>query len=162
MVPALVKLQVPLIAAHLFAFYFANLANITPPVALAAYAAAGIADDDAFKTGIQAFKLGLAAYIVPFMFIFNTNLLLLGDNYWELIGAIITSLVGVFFLAAASENWLITKTSLLERVMLFAASIFLIYPGILTDSLGFGLGGIVLLVQYIKFKKVNTESINLF
>lgn len=161
MVPALVKLQVPLIAAHLFALYFANLANITPPVALAAYAAAGIADDDAFKTGIQAFKLGLAAYIVPFMFVFNTNLLLLGDNYLELIGAIITSLVGVFFLAAASENWLISKTSLIERAMLFGASVSLIYPGIYTDSLGFGLGGIVLLVQYIKSKKVNTESVNL-
>lgn len=158
MVPAIVKLGVPVIAAHLFAFYYATLANITPPVALAAYTAAGVAESDAFKTGIQAFKLGIAAYIVPFMFIFSPSLLLIGDNVLVLIGAIITALIGIACLAVASENWLLSKLNLLERLMMFAASLLLINPGLTTDLPGFAFIAIVVVAQLAKSKKKISAS----
>ncbi|MDK2816848.1 MAG: hypothetical protein PWR22_1477 [Moorella sp. (in: firmicutes)] len=158
MVPALIKLNITTIAAHLFAFYFANIANITPPVALAAYTAAGLANADAFKTGITAFKLGIAAYIVPFMFVFNPALLLIGISPAALVQAAITSMVGVYFLAAATEGWLRGKTNLLERLLLFGASVMLINPGILTDLMGLVLGGIAMVSQYLRYQVSNSNN----
>src|SRR4030042_3719569 len=115
--PAMVSLGVNPIAAHLFCFYFGCISCITPPVAIAAYAAAGIAKSEPMKTGWTATRLGIAGYIVPFIFIYNNNLLMLGRPP-EIILAIITSLIGVFFLAAGSEGYLLRNASLWQRVLL--------------------------------------------
>jgi TRAP transporter 4TM/12TM fusion protein len=152
MVPTLVRLEVPLVAAHLFAFYFANIANITPPVALASYTAAGIADSDPMKTGLEAFRLGIAAYIVPFIFVFSPSLLLIDVEALELIWTVISAIIGVIFLASAAEGWLKTRLSILERILLIIASVTLMYPGLYTDVLGFTFGTIVVVYQFIKYR----------
>lgn len=141
MVPAITALEVPTIAAYMFAFYFANVANITPPVALAAYTAAGLADCSPMKTGLVAFRLGIVAYIVPFMFVYNTSLLLVGDNLWSLIAVAITSFIGVYLLSVASSGWMLSHVSLLERILFAVAALTLIWPGTITDIIGLCLGG---------------------
>ncbi|MEY8337131.1 TRAP transporter permease [Lachnospiraceae bacterium 62-35] len=153
MVPTIVKLDIPLIAAHLFAFYFANVANITPPVALASYTAAGLAESEPLKTGFLGFRLGIVAYIVPFMFAYNTGLLLIGNNISQLVLTAATSFVGVYFLAGASEGWLLEKTKPAERILLGAAALTLIYPGIYTDIAGILMGGAVVVLQKARIKK---------
>ncbi|HHY47615.1 MAG TPA: TRAP transporter permease [Firmicutes bacterium] len=146
LVPALIKMGINVVAAHLFALYFAVISCITPPVALASYAGASLANANASKTGFTAVKLGIAAYIVPFMFVFSPPLLLMGPAY-KVIQASITALIGVTCLAAAGEGWMITKVTPLGRLLLFAASLTLIDPGSLTDVLGFILLGISLALQ---------------
>lgn len=153
MVPTIVKLDIPLIAAHLFAFYFANVANITPPVALASYTAAGLAESEPLKTGVSGFRLGIVAYIVPFMFAYNTGLLLIGSSVYELALVAATSFIGVYFLAGASGGWLLDKTSLPERIMLGVAAVTLIYPGVYTDIIGILLGGTVVFLQKQRVKR---------
>lgn len=153
MVPTIVKLDIPVIAAHLFAFYFANVANITPPVALASYTAAGLAESEPLKTGFLGFRLGIVAYIVPFMFAYNTGLLLLGDSIFQLTLVAVTSFIGVYFLAASSGGWLLIKTTVLERALLAAAAIALIYPGLYTDILGMILGAGAILLQSTRKKR---------
>ncbi|MBC7084312.1 MAG: TRAP transporter permease [Firmicutes bacterium] len=142
--PALVKLGVDPLAAHLFVLYFACLSFITPPVALAAYAAAGLADANPMQTGWSAWKLGLAGFIVPFMFIYNKALLLSGQWY-ELILAGATSILGVFALAVAVEGWLRKAIQLWQRLVAFASSILLIVPGLTTDLAGILLFAVVCL-----------------
>jgi len=149
-VPALAQFGVPLLAAHLFAFYFAIISAVTPPVALAAYAGAGIAKADVNETGWTAFKLALAAFIVPFMFVYGPALILIGETS-EIIIASCTALVGIFSLSAAIEGWLIKHTNLLERLLLFSSALCLIKPGIYTDIAGIGLIVVAYLLQ--KFRK---------
>lgn len=153
MVPTIIRMEVPVIAAHLFAFYFATVANITPPVALASYTAAGLADSEPMKTGFIGFRLGIVAFIVPFMFVYNTNLLLLGDNMGELLLAVATASIGVVFLAAASGGWFISRTTRVEQLLLLIASLTLIHPGLITDLIGIGIGGAVILRQAVKKRK---------
>src|SRR5690606_29709923 len=103
-VPGLVKMGAPELASHMFAFYFGILANVTPPVALAAYAAASIARADMNRTGYQAFKLALAGFVIPFVFIYDTALLL--DGSWAGIAlATVTALIGIALLSMALEGW---------------------------------------------------------
>lgn len=133
--PALVSLGVEPVAAHLFVLYFACLSFITPPVALSAYAAAGIADANPMQTGWSAWKLGLAGFIVPFMFVYNRALLL--EGYWyELLLAVATSMLGVFALATSVEGWLRGPLPWWQRGVMSVASILLIVPGWTTDLAG--------------------------
>lgn len=149
LVPALAQMGIPLLAAHLFAFYFAIISAVTPPVALAAYAAAGIAGSDVNETGWTAFKLALAAFIVPFMFAYGPALILVGGT-GEIVIAAITGFLGVFALAAAVEGWLLKKTNLFERVLLFAAALGLMKPGIYSDMAGIALIVVVLILQKVR------------
>ncbi|MDF1593570.1 MAG: TRAP transporter permease [Desulfobacterales bacterium] len=151
LIPALIKLGVPLIAAHLFVFYFAIISAITPPVAMAVYAAAGISGSDLWKTGIAALKLGATGFIIPYMFVYGPSLLLIGKPV-NIFLSIITASVGVTSLSAALVGWFFRKTHYVERAMLLAAALFLIKPGVLTDLAGAGLLLIVILSQ--KFRKV--------
>ena len=138
--PALVALGVQPLAAHLFVFYFACLSFITPPVALASYAAAGIANANPMQTGWSAWKLGMAGFIVPFMFVYNRALLLEGQ--WnELLLVTVTSILGVLALAIAVEGWLKRQLVWWQRIAAFVAALLLIVPGWTTD-----LGGLVLMV----------------
>lgn len=133
--PALVRMGVPTLAAHMFCFYFSILSNITPPVALAAYAAGALAGADPFKTGVQAVKLGIAAYIVPYMIIFGPALILQGTTM-EIIVAVITSIIGIYSLAMFSIGYFKIKLSVIERILFGLASIALISADMMSDIIG--------------------------
>ncbi len=125
--PALIRMGVTPMAAHLFIFYWAVMADITPPVALAAYAGAGIAKANPWKTGLTAFRLGLAGFIIPFIFVFNAGLLLRG-SVLDIVISIIITVVAVIALAAAIQNWFFIRTHLFERLLLFAIPLLCIPP----------------------------------
>ncbi|WP_207666973.1 TRAP transporter permease [Desulfofundulus salinus] len=156
LVPALVQLGIPLLAAHLFAFYYAIISAVTPPVALAAYAGAGVAGADVNKTALTAFKLALAAFIVPFMFAYGPALILIGEPI-EIVSAACTAFVGIFALAASIEGWLVKRANLLERILLFAAALCLIKPGISTDTAGIALIVLAFILQKFRKSEVKNE-----
>lgn len=139
--PALLKLGIPVIAAHLFVFYFGIIADITPPVALAAFAGAGIARSNPFRTGFEAFRLGFAAYLVPHIFALSPALVLVGITPLGLIKALLTALIGMTALAGGLTGYLLGDLGPVKRAMLLVAGVMLIDPGTLTDLLG----GVVLL-----------------
>jgi len=134
-VPTLVKLGVPLMAAHMFALYFAIISVITPPVAVAAYGAAGIAGANMWKTGITATQLGIVAYVVPYMFAYNPALLLMGS--WErVVLAAISGIFGVTVLAAGLERFLFTPMKTHEVILFVLGGLLLMTPGWRTDLIG--------------------------
>jgi TRAP transporter 4TM/12TM fusion protein len=134
-VPGLVKMGAPELASHMFAFYFGILANVTPPVALAAYAAASIARADMNRTGYQAFKLALAGFVVPFVFIYDTSLLL--DGSWlGIVLATATALAGIFLLSIAVEGWFRVPLLWRERMLLGVAALCLIWSNRLAEAVG--------------------------
>jgi TRAP transporter 4TM/12TM fusion protein len=138
LVPALVRLDVPVEAAHMFVFYFAILSAITPPVAIAVYAACGISRSEVWATSYAAVKLGLTGYIIPFMFVFGPSLLLIGP--WERVAVTaITSAAGVSLLAGGLAGYLLKPANALTRLLFIAAAFTLIKPGLATDAVGFAL-----------------------
>ena len=146
LIPALIKLGVPPMAAHMFAFYFGCLSAITPPECLAVYAAASISRCGVWAAGWQAVKFGAAGFIVPFFFVYYPSLLFTGP-WMEIALAAITGFVGVVALAAGLEGYLIRPATWLERGMFLAGALLLIDPGLITDLAGFGLLGAALLLQ---------------
>ncbi|MDR1377512.1 MAG: TRAP transporter permease [Synergistaceae bacterium] len=136
--PALVGLNVGIepVAAHMFAFYFAMFANLTPPVALAAFAAAGLSGGDPMKTGFASVKLAIAGFIVPYMFIYSPQLLLINTSLLEGIRVAIGACVGVLMIAVAVEGYLFTKVHSLLRVISFGGAVCLIDSGLVTDLIG--------------------------
>jgi TRAP transporter 4TM/12TM fusion protein len=152
--PSLIKLGLPPLGAHLFIFYFGCISAITPPVAVAAYVAAGIARASPVKVGYTACRLGLAAFIVPYMFVYGPALLIEG-GFYSIVWATITAIVGVVALAAGAERWFMGKpTSWLQTILLLAAALLLIKPGLTTDLIGFGLLGIVFILWALIKKKM--------
>lgn len=137
--PALVMLGVPRLAAHLFAFYFGIVADITPPVALAAYAGSGIAKSNPLKTGIEATKLAIAAFIIPYVFVLSPSLILIDATAGAIIHNSITATLGMLGVGAGVVGFLNTKLRWYERAMLFAGGLLLIDPGLNTDLIGGGL-----------------------
>jgi len=133
--PALVELGVPLLGAHLFIFYFGCISNVTPPVSLAAFAAAGIADSPPVKTAFSAAVLAGAGFLVPFMFVYGPALLLDGSP-GEILLVVLTACTGVTMLAAASMGFLRQKLAIWERLVLGAGALALVFPGLLTDGAG--------------------------
>jgi TRAP transporter 4TM/12TM fusion protein len=147
--PGLVQLGIPALTAHFFVFYFAVLSAITPPVALASYAAAGISGANPMETSVTSFKIGIAAFIVPFMFFYNSALLMEG-TWIEVIRAGFTATAGVFLLSAGVQGWFIGgRAAWFLRVGLIVAALFMIEGGVLTDLIGIGLGVAIFLVQRI-------------
>jgi TRAP-type uncharacterized transport system fused permease subunit len=144
--PAVVKMGVEPMAAHLFIFYFGCMSLVTPPVALAAYAAAVIAKADFWQTGWESSRLGIVGYIVPFVFVYQPALLLHGST-GEVILAATTAVIGTIALAGAMTGYFFGMISRLQRAMLFAGAITLIYPGWKTDLIGLALIVIALVVS---------------
>ena len=134
--PALTKLGVPPLAAHMFVFYFSCLSNVTPPVALAAYAGAGIAKASPAKVGWTAFRLAIPGFIIPFMFVYHPVLLFIGGTPLEIVLAVITSIIGVLALGCSLQNYMFERTNLFQRIALFGAALVLLQPGALTDLIG--------------------------
>ncbi|MGD9567121.1 MAG: TRAP transporter permease [Sedimentibacter sp.] len=150
---ALVKLGIPEMAAHLFSFYYAMFANLTPPVALVAFAAAGIAGGDANKTGWIGCKLSLGGYIIPFIFIYNTSLLLIDVTAIDVIRTLIASLVGVFIMSVGIEGYLYTKVNAAIRILSIIGGIMLITSNIYFNLIGLLALVVLLVVQKAKVKK---------
>jgi len=153
--PALAKMGVEPLVSHMFVFYFGMLANLTPPVALAAFAGAGIAGGNTTQTGIQSLKLALAGFIVPYIFVYSPSLLLINTTAFGAIHVTITAIIGVVALGAAVEGYLLDKLNPLYRIVMFAAALSLIKPGLMTDILGIGLFLGVAAIQKITSKKEN-------
>jgi TRAP-type uncharacterized transport system fused permease subunit len=146
LVPAIIKLGVIPPAAHMFAFYFAVLSAITPPVALAVYAAAGLAKSDLWASGWAAVKIGAAGFIVPFMLIYEPALLMIG-SWPAIIGAFVTASCGILLFAAGLHGYFITITTLWQRALLIAGGLLLIDPGLVTDIIGAGIAIVVTIAQ---------------
>jgi len=151
--PALVRLGVPLISAHLFVFYFSKFANITPPAGLVTMAASGISGGNPIKTGVQALKLSLAGFVIPFMFVYSTHLLLRDVTFFEGLQAAVMAFLGVFLLGVAVEGYLFAKVNILVRIVAFCTAIMLIAPYIITDLIGLALLAAIVVIQFVKMKK---------
>jgi TRAP transporter 4TM/12TM fusion protein len=150
LVPALIKMGIVAPAAHLFALYFAILSAITPPVALSVFAAAGIAGANMWSAGLAAVRAAAPAYIVPFMFVYEPNLLFIlreGQSWYHAVWPIVTALIGVIALAGGLFGWMLGYATMIQRVLLIAGALSLIKPGGLTDLIGFGILAFVLVWQ---------------
>lgn len=151
--PILIQMGVEPIAAHFFVFYFGIVADLTPPVALAAYAGAAIAQANPMKTAFTSTKLAIGAFIVPYVFALSPAMLFVDTSAWEVILICITSLVGIFGVSAALQGWFLCRMPWYERILSVVGGLLLIYPGIVTDSIGLGLLAIVLAAQLFENKK---------
>ncbi len=155
--PILVQMGVPMVAAHFFVFYFGIVADLTPPVALAAYAGAAIAQANPMKTALTSTKLAIGAFIVPYVFALNPAMLFIDTTVPEVILICITSFVGMFAVASSLQGYLFHNMKWYERILSAAGGLLLIYPGIVTDAIGLGLVAIMIVIQLLtrkKYKKV--------
>lgn len=153
--PPLVKLGVEPLVAHFFVFYFACLSNLTPPVCLAAFTAAGIAGAPPYKVGWTSTRLGIAGFLVPFLAVYSPMLMLAGKfTTLSLVEAIITAIVGVVMLSAALEDFLLRRCKIWERAILLVCSLLLMVPGLVTDIVG-GLG--VALVYFSQKRSLKND-----
>ena len=153
--PALIQLGVPMLAAHMFVFYFGIIADVTPPVALAAFAGAGIAGSDPMKTGVNASKLAIAAFLIPYIFVMSPSLLLIDTTLPKVAMMIVTSLTGMTAIAAALAGYLITHAGRIERILFFIGGLLMIDPNLVTDIVGFGILLCAVVIQKVKAKKDN-------
>ncbi len=158
-VPALLELGVSALAAHLFVFYFASFAPITPPVSLAAYTAAGIAGSKPMRTGMVAFLFSLPAFMIPFLFIYGPGLLLEGDLQ-SIATTFITSALGIVAFATVTVGWFISSLNLWQRGVIAIGAFTLIVPGGMTDLIGMAIIGTVLIQILVFRSKVSSESVN--
>ena len=152
--PILIKMGIPVVAAHFFVFYFGIVADITPPVALAAHAGSAIAKSDPMKTGVNATKLAIAAFIVPYIFAYSPALLFENvSGWWEVTQICISALLGIFGIAAALNGHLYKKVPWYFRLLLVAGGLGMMIPGTLTDVVGLALVALVIVVQYWSAKR---------
>ena len=152
--PILIKMGFPLVAAHFFVFYFGIVADITPPVALAAYAGSAIAKGNPMKTGINATKLAIAAFIVPYIFAYSPAMLFVNvTSVWAVLQIVLSALLGIFGVAAGLEGFMLRKMNWLFRLICIGGGLGLMIPGALSDLVGLVLIGGVFAIQYIQNKK---------
>ncbi len=168
--PGLVQLGIPQLTAHFFVFYFAVVSAITPPVALASYAAAGISGANPLETSVASFKIGISAFIVPFMFFYNGNLLMQGPTveiagemmhqapaWYNLVRSAVTAILGIFLLSSGIQGWFLGgRPAWFLRVGLIFAALLLIAGGIATDLAGIGLAAVIFFVQKVIKPAPNT------
>ncbi len=152
--PILINMGIPMLAAHMFVFYFGIVADITPPVALAAYAGSAIAKSNPLKTGITATKLAIAAFIVPYIFALSPEMLIVGvTNPLKIVQIACTALFGIFGISAGLEGYVVRHANWVERILLLAAGLMLIIPETITDIVGIVLIVGVIIYQVLSEKK---------
>lgn len=151
--PILIRMGVPVMAAHFFVFYFGIVADITPPVALAAYAGSAIAKSNPMKTAFNASKLAVAAFIVPYMFCFNPAMLLIDTTAIQVVQITITAFIGIFALAAALEGYCFANMNAVIRIVIAVGGLLLIHPALATDLVGLVIVFASLGFQYVLSKK---------
>lgn len=158
--PAIIQLGVPVLAAHLFVFYFGIIADITPPVALAAFAGSGIARSNPFMTGVNASKLAIAAFIIPYMFVLSPALLLIDVTLPRILMLLITSVIGMTMISAAVFGFIYTKTGWLDRLCFLAAGLLLIDPDVTTDIIGIFVLAVGMIIHLLKKKADEKQGIS--
>ncbi|MBO7319774.1 MAG: TRAP transporter large permease subunit, partial [Clostridia bacterium] len=151
--PILIKMGLPVLAAHMFVFYFGIVADITPPVALAAYAGSAIAKSNPMKTGVTATRLAITAFIVPYIFAYSPEMLLIDAAWYDVVQIVITALIGIFAVSAGMEGYMIVKTPWWQRLMLLGGGLLSIIPGLATDAAGILLIAVVIILQKLGEKK---------
>lgn len=151
--PILIRMGVPAMAAHFFVFYFGIVADITPPVALAAYAGSAIAKSNPMKTAFNASRLAIAVFIVPYVFCYSPALLMIDTTPFAVIQIAITSLIGIFGVSAGLEGYLKTNMIPVIRIIFVAAGVMLIIPSLITDGIGLALMAAAIAFQFIMAKK---------
>ena len=157
--PILIKMGIPLLAAHMFVFYFGIVADITPPVALAAYAGSAIAHSNPLKTGITATKLAIGAFIIPYIFALNPSLLFIDvGSVWALIGIMVTSIIGMAGIAMGMTGHVYAHVPWYMRIMLLAGGIFLIDPSPVSDLIGLLLIVIPFAFQLLQNRKLKATA----
>ena len=156
--PILIQLGLPMLAAHFFVFYFGIVADITPPVALAAYAGSAIAKAPPMKTAVNASKLAVGAFVVPYIFALNPAMLLIDTSAWQVALVVVTSLVGIFGVAAALNGFLFRRMKPLPRIVIAAGGLLMMDPAPLTDLVGVVLLAAVALWQYLGSRKVSSVA----
>lgn len=152
--PALLELGVPLIVSHMFVFYFGILADLTPPVALACFAAAPIAKETGFKISLWAVRIALAGFVIPFMAVYNPALMMQGDNLWMTAYMLVKTMLAVGLWGMASTGYLQQKMPIWERLLSFAAGALLVVALPLTDEIGFVLGVLIILQHVWRSRRV--------
>ena len=152
--PALTQMGIPVLAAHMFAFYFGIVADVTPPVALAAFAGAGIAGANPMRTGVAAAKLAIAAFVVPYIFVLSPVLLMINGTPATIAMAACTAIVGMIGLGVAMIGYFVAPASWWERILFFAAGIMMLDPGTVTDIIGIVLLALLIAFQYAKRRKL--------
>ena len=151
--PALEQMGVPVLAAHMFVFYFGIIADVTPPVALAAYAGAGISGGNALKTGVHASKLAVAAFIIPYVFVLSPVLLMVDATPLALVSVTLSALLGMIAISSALCGFLADHCRPYERLLLIIAGLLMIKPGGITDLVGLVLFVVILVMQYRRAKE---------
>lgn len=151
--PALLQLGIPILQAHMFVFYFGIIADVTPPVALAAYAGAGISGGNALRTGVNASKLAIAAFIIPYMFVLSPELLMISSDPWHIVLTVLTAILGMVALSSALIGYLSDACALWERILLILAGLLMIKPGLATDLAGVAIFALVLFLQMKRNKR---------
>ncbi|MDR3171850.1 MAG: TRAP transporter permease [Treponema sp.] len=151
--PIVIRMGIPILAAHMFVFYFGIVADITPPVALAAYAGSAIAKSNPIKTGVIATRLAITAFIIPYIFVFNPAMLFIDTTPLEVVQIVVSSCIGMFGLAAGFAGYMFQKVPVIQRLIAIGGGLCLIYPGLLTDLIGFSLIALVFILQVIAKKK---------
>lgn len=151
--PILIRMGLPVLAAHMFVFYFGIVADITPPVALAAYAGSAIAKSNPMKTGVTATRLAITAFIVPYIFAYSPEMLLIGAKWYDVVLIVITSLIGIYAVSAGMEGHMYVKCPWWQRIMLLGGGLLSIIPGIVTDVSGIVLIAAVIILQKMGEKK---------
>ncbi len=157
--PILTEMGLPLLAAHMFVFYFGIVADITPPVALAAYAGSAIAGSSPLKTGVNATRLAITAFIIPYIFAFNPKMLFIEATIFEVALIIVTSCVGIFALSAALEGYMFRKMKIYEIIPLIIGGLLMIYPGVFTDIIGVVIVALIIALQFILGKQSKLASV---
>ncbi|MBQ8577141.1 MAG: TRAP transporter large permease subunit, partial [Clostridia bacterium] len=155
--PILIKMGIPTLAAHMFVFYFGIVADITPPVALAAYAGAAIAKSNPLQTGIQATKLAITAFIVPYIFAYSPSMLLVVEGYeasvFQVISIFITSIIGIYAISSGMEGFMHHHEPIWQRILLIGAGLCMIIPEPITDIIGIAVVALIIFLQYVVEKK---------
>lgn len=158
--PILEQMGLPLLAAHMFVFYFGIVADITPPVALAAYAGSAIANSNPLKTGINATRLAITAFIIPYIFAFNPKMLFIDATVFEVVLIVVTSVMGIVALSSALEGFLFRKLKVFEIICLVIGGMLMIYPGHVTDAIGFVITSAIIVLQIIERRIATKKKTN--
>ena len=154
------SLSIPVLAAHMFVFYFGIVADITPPVALAAYAGSAIAKSNPMKTGVTATRLAITAFIVPYIFAFSPEMLIIGSDkpWYEIVLLVITALIGIFIVSAGMEGYLLRPMPWWQRIIALAGGLCMIIPGLVTDIAGIAMIALIIVIQFISNKRTAKVS----
>lgn len=150
--PILIKAGIPMLAAHMFCFYFGIVADITPPVALAAYAGSAIAKGNAFKTGVNATKLAIAAFLIPYMFAMNPKMIMIGGTFIEALPMLVTAVIGLIGIGAGFIGYLNGPVNPVMRVISLVGGLLLVIPGTVTDIAGIAMIALVVLTNHLQHK----------